>query len=97
MLKRIVCVVLFAVLLLSLFPGCSSEIIPQTEIRAAVLYSEGENWKDTHAPANAEQPGLQTVSDHQPQSKSNHQIRKQLLSPAHNNTPCTLYAGGDLF
>lgn len=47
MLKKIVSMMLFFVLLLSLLPGCSAWIAPQNEIRAAVLYSGGDGWKDT--------------------------------------------------
>lgn len=45
--KRIICILLAAALLISAFSGCSFEKIVPNEIRAAILYSEGENWKDT--------------------------------------------------
>lgn len=45
--KRIVGAVLAVVLLLSIFSGCVSKTAVKNEIRAAVLYSEGENWTDT--------------------------------------------------
>lgn len=45
--KRIVGAVLAAVLLLSMCSGCFSGTAVKNEIRAAVLYSDGENWKDT--------------------------------------------------
>lgn len=37
------------------------------------------------------------MSDQQAEAKPQHNIRKQLISSAHNNTPCTVYAGGGLF
>ena len=54
MLKKVTCAALIVVLLLGLVPGCSSgwnepidELSEQFELRAAVLYSGGESWKDT--------------------------------------------------
>lgn len=54
MLKKVTCAALIVVLLLGSVPGCSSgwnepidELSEQFELRAAVLYSGGESWKDT--------------------------------------------------
>ena len=45
--RRIVGVVLSAVLLLSMLSGCICETAVENEICAAVLYSDGEHWQDT--------------------------------------------------
>lgn len=58
--------------------------------------AETKNHKhDTSA--GTHKPGFQAKSDQQPKAKSQHHISKQLIPPAHKNTPCTAYAGGVLF
>ena len=47
--------------------------------------------------AGTNKPGLQTVSDDQPQTKAQHDTPKQMLSSAHKNTPCTAYAEGVVY
>lgn len=42
----------------------------------------------------ANKPRVKTVSNHQSQTKTQHDTAHQLLPSPHKNTPCTVYAEG---
>ena len=75
---------------------CYQSIFTQGQVYATLFSpqaSKTEKQKDYTA-AGTNDPGLQAVADHQPQSKPQHYIGQHLIPSAHNNTPCTFYAGG---
>ena len=49
-----------------------------------------------HTSAKAQKAGCQAMTDHQSNAEPQHDTTQQMLPPAHKNTPCTAYAGGEM-
>ena len=56
--------------------------------------TSNSQYQKGNTAASTQKPGFHAMANQNTQTESHHYTAEQMIPSAHNNTPCTAYAGG---